>query len=58
MQFPEFFTVKEVATTLKLHPLTIYEYIRAHKLPAVKFGRYYRVSLSDLHRFLDMQKVT
>ena len=57
MNFSEFLTVKEVAKALKLNPLTIYEYIRERKLPAVKFGRYYRVSTSDLTVFLEHQKV-
>ena len=58
MYINEYLTVKEVAITLKLNPLTIYEYIRTRKLPAVKFGRYYRVSSSDLTVFLEHQKVS
>lgn len=52
-----FFTVKEIADFLQLNPLTVYEYIRAKKLPAVKLGRYYRVSRNDFSLFLEHQRV-
>ena len=50
-------TVKEVASYLKLNPLTVYAYIREGKLHAVKFGRTYRVSEEDLRLFIDSHKV-
>lgn len=45
-------TVQDVAKVLRLNPLTVYGYIRAGKLRAAKFGRYYRVSHSDLQEFI------
>ncbi|OGG11401.1 hypothetical protein A2Z00_00525 [Candidatus Gottesmanbacteria bacterium RBG_13_45_10] len=58
MDFPEtYFTVKEVASYLKLNPLTIYAYIRTGKLNAVKFGRTYRIERQDLMQFIDSHKV-
>ena len=57
MNITKFLTVREVAETLQLNPLTIYHYIRRRKLPAVKFGRYYRVAVPDLEGFLENQKM-
>lgn len=51
-------TVKETALYLKLNPLTVYDYIRAGKLKAVKFGRYYRVLQQDLNSFVNDHKTT
>ena len=45
-------TVQDVAKILRLNPLTVYGYIRAGKLRAAKFGRYYRVSQADLQEFI------
>ncbi len=45
-------TVKEVATILKLNTLTVYAYIRKRQLPAVKFGRNYRIESKDLAKFI------
>ena len=49
-------TVKETATFLKLNPITIYDYIRIGSLPAVKFGRYYRIVKRDLVQFINAHK--
>jgi excisionase family DNA binding protein len=49
-------TVKETASYLKLHPLTVYEYIHSGKLRAIKFGRYYRIDKVDLDRFINRHK--
>jgi excisionase family DNA binding protein len=57
MNISQLLTVKEIATILRLNPLTIYDFIHQRKLPAVKIGRYYRVSTSDLKHFLEKQKL-
>lgn len=49
-------TVKEAAVYLKLNALTLYEYIRAGKLKAVKFGRYYRILEEDLKIFVNSHR--
>ena len=49
--------VKEAAVYLKLNPLTLYEYIRAGKLKAVKFGRYYRILEEDLKIFVNSHRI-
>jgi excisionase family DNA binding protein len=53
----QYYTVKEVANTLQINPLTVYEYIRTHQLSAIKLGRYYRISCDDLRIFLEKKKV-
>ncbi len=47
-----FYTTQEVAELLKLNVLTIYEYIKAGDLVAVKFGRNYRVESQELDNFI------
>jgi excisionase family DNA binding protein len=38
-----FLTVSEVAAVMRLSKMTVYRLVRAHELPAVRFGRSYRV---------------
>ena len=45
-------TPQEVATRLQLNILTIYRYIRTKKIQATRFGRKYRVSQSQLEKFI------
>jgi len=52
-----FLTPKEVANTLKLNVLTVYEYIRNGKLRAIKFGRNYRIEEKDLNVFIKEHQV-
>jgi excisionase family DNA binding protein len=47
-----FFTTNEVATRLKVAPRTVGEWIRTGQLRAIKAGRDWRVSPSDLEAFL------
>lgn len=54
----ECMTVREVANVLKVNPITVYDYIRGRKLPALRIGRYYRVLVSDFESFLEKQKMT
>ncbi len=44
-------TLKEVAQILKVHPLTVYEWVKADKLRVYKLGRLYRVAEKDLEFF-------
>ncbi len=50
-------TVQEVAKLFRMNALTIYEYVRIGKLPAVKIGRSYRFMEADLQKYLKEQKV-
>ncbi len=48
----EFYTIHEVAKKLKISYLTVYRWIQAKKLIAIKVGKQYRVSKSELEKFL------
>lgn len=49
-------TLKEVAERLKLHPNTLRRYARQGELPAVRFGRVWRVEEKDLDEFIKTRK--
>ena len=49
----EFYTIEEVAKMLKVAYLTVYRWIRAGKLTAVKAGKQYRISKVNLNNFLE-----
>ena len=55
--FTKLLTVQEVAKMFRMNTLTIYEYVREGKIPAIKIGRSYRFLESDLHIFLKERKV-
>jgi len=44
--------LKEVAERLKLHPNTLRRYAKEGKLPAMKFGRAWRIEKEDLKEFM------
>jgi len=48
----EFYTIHEVAKKLKISYLTVYRWIQAKKLIAIKVGKQYRVSKNELEKFL------
>ena len=52
-----FFTPYEVAELIKLNILTVYGYIKCKKLPAIRFGRKYRIAESDLEKFLNQHQI-
>jgi len=52
----EFLTVSEVAKRLKLHPETIARYIRQGELPALKFGRVWRMEKKEVDKFIEVIK--
>ena len=52
-----FMTPQEIADLLKLNVMTIYEYIRAGTLKAIKFGRSYRVLVKDFEKFIESRRV-
>ena len=49
----QLYTTEQVAKLLQIHPLTVLKYINAGKLRAVKLGRVYRVTESNLQKFLE-----
>ena len=46
------YTIDEVAHILKLTSRTVYSYVRAGKLQAVKLGKYWRVTEESLQAFI------
>lgn len=48
----QYYSIKEVATLVKVTYLTVYRWIQAKKLQAYKAGKQYRVKKSDLDDFL------
>lgn len=48
----EFYTVKQAAISLKVHPLTIRRYIKEGKLKAIRAGGNIRIGLPDLKTFI------
>ena len=47
------YTLEEVADILKVTRRTLYTYIKEGKLPAVKMGKYWRVTEENLKQFLN-----
>jgi excisionase family DNA binding protein len=45
------YTTEEVAELLKVTRRAVQKWIRQRKLPAVQYGKIYRVKLEDLQRF-------
>lgn len=52
MMDEKFYTPKQVAEILQVHQYTILKWIREGKLRALKFGRVYRTTESELRAFL------
>lgn len=46
------YTLDEVADILKVTKRTLYTYVKEGKLPAVKMGKYWRVSADALQGFI------
>jgi excisionase family DNA binding protein len=49
----KYYTIQEVADMLKVAYLTVYRWIQASKLVAVKAGKQYRIKKSELDKFLE-----
>ncbi len=50
-------TPEQVAGILKVHILTVYNYIRQGKLDAIRLGRSYRITPKDLTHFIESNRV-
>lgn len=53
MDKEQYYTIEEVAKMLKVAYLTVYRWIRAGKMKAVKAGKQYRITQSELDKFLN-----
>lgn len=47
-----YLTVAEVASTLRVSNMTVYRFITAGELPAVRLGKSYRLREDDVDKFL------
>jgi len=56
MSKEEYYTIKEVATMLKVAYLTVYRWIQNKKLTAYKAGKQYRIKKLDLDKFIKEKK--
>ncbi|MDO8583539.1 MAG: helix-turn-helix domain-containing protein [bacterium] len=48
----QYYSIEEVAKTLKVAYLTVYRWIQAERLIALKAGKQYRIKKKDLDAFL------
>ena len=53
METDQYYSIEEVAKRLKVAYLTVYRWIQAKKLPAIKAGKQYRISKNELDKFLN-----
>lgn len=51
------YTCDEVAERYRVKVITVWDWIRKKKLPAIKIGRDYRVSEDDLKSFEESRRV-
>ncbi|MEA3453436.1 MAG: helix-turn-helix domain-containing protein [Candidatus Caldatribacteriota bacterium] len=49
----EYLTAKQVARYLQVKPLTVYQWARTNKIPAVKIGRIWRFKKNLIDSFLE-----
>lgn len=53
----EFYRAEELAEKLDVNIMTIYRYIKAHKLEAYKIGKEYRIEKANFNAFLAKVKI-
>lgn len=52
MKKPDFYLVEELADKLRVNKMTIYRWIKAGKLTAIRIGKHYRITKDDFEAFL------
>ena len=52
----QYYSIEEVAKILKVAYLTVYRWVQAKKLVALKAGKQYRIKKDDLDNFLKVYK--
>ena len=52
MESDEILTIDEVAALLKIHPKTVYKFLKANELQGHRFGRIWRFKKSDVMKLL------
>jgi excisionase family DNA binding protein len=53
MESDEILTVEEVAALLKIHPKTVYKFLKANELQGHRFGRLWRFKKSEIMKLLE-----
>jgi len=48
----QYYSIEEVAKMLKVAYLTVYRWIQSKKLTAIKAGKQYRISKTELDKFV------
>ena len=56
MEEQKYYSIEEISEMLRVAYLTVYRWIRANKLKAVKAGKQYRIKKHDLDEFLNSSK--
>jgi len=56
MEKEQYYKIEEVAVMLKVAYLTVYRWIQADKLKAVKAGKQYRIKQENLDSFLKIYR--
>lgn len=56
MQQEQYYSIEEVSKMLKVAYLTVYRWIQAKRLIALKAGKQYRIKKEDLDTFLERYK--
>lgn len=56
MKTEQYYSIEEVAGMLKVAYLTVYRWIQAGKLKAIKAGKQYRITKKDISLFLVSNK--
>lgn len=52
----KFYSCNEIAKKYSIQVITVWDWIRKKKLPAIKIGREYRISEDDLRTFEDERR--
>lgn len=52
MKKEQYYSIEEIAKMLKVAYLTVYRWVQAGKLEAIKAGKQYRVKKNDLDKFV------
>jgi excisionase family DNA binding protein len=52
MSDPKFLTIAEVATMMRVSKMTVYRLVHNGELPAIRVGRSFRVTESDVNEYL------
>lgn len=56
MKTEQYYSIEEVAKMLKVAYLTVYRWIQAGKLKAIKAGKQYRITETQLKNFTESKR--